>query len=46
MELLSIRVLDPFLSRIDGKSMDLLEGSRSLMEGLEESFFSVLDELE
>ena len=46
MEFLYIRVLDPFLSRIDGKLMDLLEGSRSLMEGLEESSFSVLDELE
>ena len=36
MELLSNRVLDPFLSRIDGESIDLLEGSRSLMEGQRE----------
>ena len=39
MELLSNRVLDPFLSRIDGESIDLLEGSRSLMEGEREREF-------
>ena len=33
MELLSNQVWDPFPSRIDGKSMDLLEGLRSTMEG-------------
>ena len=32
MELLSNRVLDPFPSRIDGKSMDLLGGLRSTMK--------------
>ena len=46
MELLSNRVLDPFSQGLMGKSMDLLEGSRSLMEGGRESSFSVLDELE
>ena len=46
MELLSNRVLDPFLSRIDGKSMDLLEGSKSTMEGERERLLSILDKLE
>ena len=46
MELLSNRVLDPFLSMIDVKVMDLLEGSRSLMEGERERLLSVLDELQ
>ena len=32
MELLSNQVLDPFSQGLMGKSMDLLEGSRSTME--------------
>ena len=46
MELLSNRVLDPFPSRIDGKPMDLLGGSRSLMEEEGDGSFSVLGMLE
>ena len=42
MELLSNRVLDPFPSKIDGKSMDLLGGLRSTMEGGRESSYFVL----
>ena len=46
MELLSNRVLDPFLSRIYWKSIDSLEGSRSLMEDEREGSFSILAVLE
>ena len=45
MELQSNRVWDPLSSRIDGKSIDLLEGLRSTMEGERESSCSALDVL-
>ena len=41
MELLSNRVLDPFPQGLMEKSMDLLGGLRSTMEGERGSFFSV-----
>ena len=46
MELLSNRVLDPFSQGLMGKSMDLLEGSRSLVEEEREGSFSILGVLE
>ena len=46
MELLSNQVLDPFSQGLMGKSMDLLEGSRSLVEEEREGSFSILGVLE